>query len=437
MQRVLSFLLLAFLALAVRLLWLGMVPMAEAPDEVTHLWILRFISTNMRLPSGQEVLVAGPVAVYGSIPQLGYIPHLVALKVLPTFTEIIAARVGSLFMAIITVLLARSVAVRIFAGRPLLEWSLPLMLVFHPQLVFVGAYTNNDVTTCALSSAILLLLLDSLSSGLKYWRSLAIGVLTGWLALTKYSGYAIIPCVAIFLVVSGFLHRARLKQIFLHLIMVFGVAAGLSAWWFVRNSYEFHGDITGSRTMFQTWTDTYHRRVDAAGSPFRVLTQSRWWRMNFWSFWGWFGYMTRSLPRVIYYVYMGFVSLAFLGGARALYFMQTGRTSDTLSFAENPDDFGDERVKTAMWCLMWVCALINFAADVYGTASGVSGPQGRYFFSSEIPLLALMLSGLYNLPGRIIGKVAVVALVVYTIVCYLYATSFLYSLYGFSIFAPQ
>jgi hypothetical protein len=280
------------------------------------------------------------------------------------------------------------------------------------------------------------LLLDSLSSGLKYWRSLLIGVLTGWLALTKYSGYAVIPCIAIFLPIAGLLHGGRVKQIFAHLLVVGGVAGGLSSWWFVRNSYEFHGDITGSKTLFQTWTDAYHRKVDAAGSPFRVITQSRWWRMNFWSFWGWFGYMTRSLPRLIYYGYMVFVSLAFLGGAKTLYWMQTGRTSGDLSFAEDPDDVGDERIKSAFWALMWVCVAINFAADVYGTASGVSGPQGRYFFGSEIPLMALLLAGLHNLHGRL-GKVAVVALVVYTIGCYLYSTWYLYSLYQFSVFMPQ
>jgi 4-amino-4-deoxy-L-arabinose transferase-like glycosyltransferase len=435
MHRVVTWILLGFLTLIVRLLWLGMVPVAEAPDELTHLWVIRFLLAHMRLPSGQEVLAAGPVAVYGSIPQLGYVPHLIAIQVLPNLTDLIAARAGSLVMAIITVLLARAIALRIFAGKPLLEWSLPLVLVFHPQLVFVGAYANNDSTACALSSAILLLLIDSLTRGLRYWRSLLVGVLTGWLVLTKYSGYGVVPCVGIYLFVAGILRRVRLTQILAHLVVAFGTAAGLSGWWFVRNSYEFHGDITGSKTLFKTWTEAYHRKVDTAGSPLLVVTQSRWWRMNFFSFWGWFGYMTRSLPRLIYYGYLGFIELALFGQGYAFYRSRRGRDTIFPTFIGATAQSGSEQSKTAVWSLMWLCVLINFAMAVYGTASGVSGPQGRYFFSSEIPLMALLLAGLAKLPAKH-RRNAVVFFVVYNAFCYGYSTWYLYSLYGFSVFAP-
>jgi 4-amino-4-deoxy-L-arabinose transferase-like glycosyltransferase len=436
MHRVITWIFLAFLTLIVRLLWLGMVPVAEAPDELTHLWVIRFLLAHMRLPSGQEVLAAGPVAVYGSIPQLGYVPHLIAIQVLPNLTDLIAARAGSLVMVIITVLLARAIALRVFAGKPLLEWSLPLVLVFHPQLVFVGAYVNNDSTACALSSAILLLLIDSLARGLRYWRSLLVGILIGWLVLTKYSGFSVIPCAGIYLIVAGLLRRVRLTQIWAHLALTFGTAVGLSGWWFVRNSYEFHGDITGSNTLFKTWTEAYHRKVDAAGSPFLVVTQSRWWRMNFFSFWGWFGYMTRSLPRLIYYGYICFVSLSLFGFVHRSYRRRKNRGTRFPRFIGATAQSGSEQTKRAIWSLMWLCVLINFAMAVYGTASGVSGPQGRYFFSSEIPLMSLMLAGLAGLPAKY-RRGAILSFVGYNIFCYAYASWYLYSLYGFSIFAPS
>jgi len=419
MHRLRSVLLLAFIALLVRLVWLGMIPMAEAPDEITHLWVIRFLSEYLRLPSSQEVSAAGPLGVYGSIPQLGYLPHILALKVLPNFPEIIAARLGSVTLSLGTVLVARVLAQRIFPQEPLLAWSLPLVLVFHPQFVFIAVYANNDVTAVLLAAVILLVLVDTLLLGLNIWRGLTIGFFTGWLLLTKYSGYAVIACVLVFLPLAGILHRQGRKKIVLQLLAVSLTAFSLSGWWFVRNYYQYHGDLTGSLTLLHTWTEAYHRRVDAQGSILAVVRESRWWRMSFFSFWGWFGYMTRSLPRAVYYGYLAFVLLAVGGG---LSHIQKGAGHMTT------DGQHSQAVHKAIWGLLSFCLLINLFVLIYGTASGVSGPQGRYLFASEIPIIALLLAGLSKLPGRF-GRDSVIAFVAYNVFAYLYATWFLHSLY--------
>lgn len=71
-----GFALLAFAFVAVRLPWIFMVPMQEAPDEYAHYWVIKFLREHWRLPSAVEVHAGGPSAVYGSLPQLGYLPHV-------------------------------------------------------------------------------------------------------------------------------------------------------------------------------------------------------------------------------------------------------------------------------------------------------------------------------------------------------------------------
>ncbi|MBL0187841.1 MAG: hypothetical protein IPP97_19095 [Candidatus Obscuribacter sp.] len=66
---------LSLLFVALRLFWLFMVPMEQAPDEFSHYWVAKFLFQNQHLPSPAEMTAGGPSAVYGSLPQLGYLPH--------------------------------------------------------------------------------------------------------------------------------------------------------------------------------------------------------------------------------------------------------------------------------------------------------------------------------------------------------------------------
>ena len=58
---------------AVRLPWLYLVPMVEAPDEFSHFWVLKFMAEHCRLPEASEIFQGGPSAVYGSYPPMGYL----------------------------------------------------------------------------------------------------------------------------------------------------------------------------------------------------------------------------------------------------------------------------------------------------------------------------------------------------------------------------
>lgn len=419
--------LISFLTLLVRVPWMIMIPTVEAPDETTHVWVIQFCAEHLSLPALADIKQAGPVAVYGSIPQFGYLPHIALLRLLPGLNQLVTERLGSLLMALISVIVAYFVGRRVFLPDRLLALALPLLLIFHPQFVLVGAYANNDITACALSGLILILLIKTLDNGLRPAVSVVLGILLSWVVLSKYSALPLVPSSLFILGVAAWLHKTSLKTLLLNLFGMIAPVVFLTGMWFFRNYHEFEQDTTGTRTLHYIWTTTYHRKFDSYRPPWEIVIQSRWWRMNFFSFWGWFGYMTRSLPRPFYYGYLTFVVLAFCGGLKSL--------MGDLAFWRRPfsctsDETAPaaERAQPFIWLLFLLLSLANLLTSLAASSTGIAGPQGRYLFISLVPLMALLLGGLARLPGKW-ARFVVWALLAFNLATYIYSSVFLYSLY--------
>ncbi len=403
--------LIVFLALLARIPWMLLVPHAEAPDENTHFWVIQFIVNNLKLPDYQSVMTAGIEAVYGSIPQLGYLPHIFFLKLFAGFIAIdkwfYAARLGSILMGLIVVAVSYRIGQLLFSINRVAALALPLLVAFHPQFVFVTSYINNDATAAALSAVILLLLISAIKTGLNKSNVIGLSVFCAWLILSKYSGYCVLITVFVILLLVLYKYKDKLKEQFMLLIGLASVVALLTSWWFIRNYFQFAGDITGVKTMHSIWTLTYHRYLENFSSPIGVIFSSRFWRMLFFSFWGWFGYMTHALPRAIYYVYLSFVIMA------AVRFMRSKLKQEINWF----------------WLVLICCFVVNLAVCIYGTYSGVAGPQGRYLFPSEIPIMAMLIAGLNSLPGKW-SKYLTISFVAFNIFAYFYSTFYLLKLYS-------
>ncbi len=435
------------LAFLVRLPWLLMIPQVEAPDENTHLWVIEFIAKNFHLPGSDSIMNSGPQAVYGSIPQFGYLPHILFYKVfqhiLSANTIFYAARLGSLFMGLILVAAAYFIGRILFLPHHISALAVPLIIVFHPQFVFVTSYTNNDSTCAALSALILLILIVGLRRGLNTWLVLSLSICSSLLALSKYSGYSTLLLIALVLPVIVYLHKQRLKQQIVLFVLLALLTLMMTTWWFTHNYFEFNGDITGVKTMHKIWSFTYHKHLKEFETPLAILFTSSFWRMLFFSFWGWFGYMTRSLPRVIYYTYLLFVIVSIVRFADSLVdkihknkFDLPKQIKDLFILKENiksQEALGISEsiqwTRNWAWVLILGCFILNFSMCVYGLYSGVAGPQGRYLFPSEVSIIAMLVAGLsarYNKWSQTL----VLTFIAFNFVVYCYASYYLLSLYG-------
>lgn len=405
----------------VRLPFIFTVPMQEAPDEFAHYWVIRFMREHLALPSAADVTAGGPSAVYGSLPQLGYLPHVAIALITPPNELALYARFGSLLMGLVLLYAAYHVGRGIFEKKPLLAFALPTLIVFHPQLAFLHAYSNSDSTSSALGAVILLLAIKSVRSGLTIRLGIAIGLLMGWLALSKYSGLGVMPAVGLTLIAAAVLNKTPLPHAVASLASCAAAAAAVSGWWFVRNYHEFAGDFTGTLTMYRSWASTFHREMEYQVSASRIIKDFRWWRMMFFSFWGLFGYMTKYMWRPIYIVYLGYLLIAAAGLAKGAY--TWGKTKvGQLSAADLS--------KLVIWCCMLLTVLLNLAAMIWASTKNLGGPQGRYLFPSEIPVMALLLLGMSRFSERWTRWLVFSFIGFNAIVC-VGAWFWLFSMYGF------
>lgn len=418
---------LCLLFLAVRVPFIFTIPMVEAPDEYAHFWVLRFMHDNMRLPSAIEVAAGGPSAVYGSLPQFGYIPHILVGSIFHANDFVLFARFGSLLMGVVLLYCAYGLGRELFPRQRLLALALPLAVIFHPQLAFVHSYMNNDATSSAVASVILLMAVRSLRQGLEMRRSLVMGLLIGWLALTKYSGLGILPSIAVCLIGAAVINRVPLTTALANFAACGTVAAGVCGWWFVRNVHEFGGDLLGTKTMYSSWAKTFDRPQTYYLPATHIIKNTRWWRMMFFSFWGMFGYMNKYMWRPIYFAYLGYVCVAGVGFANLV----RGWIGN---LKHSPASDGapalSQKANTVAWSALTLAVVLNLAAMVWASTTNLGGPQGRYLFTSELPVLALIIAGLNNC-GKRVGVPLVMSFLIFNALVCIGAWFWLYGLYGF------
>lgn len=414
----LSFLVAVFIAS--RFLWTFILPMSEAPDEETHFWVVRFLSTTHRLPAFEDLEQQGAAAIYGSLPPFGYVPHLLFCLTQPAQFMPLLSRCGSILMGTILLICSYKTAALVFPQNNVCRLALPWMIIFHPQLAFLHAYTNNDSTSSSLASLLLLLALQTLQGGFSSTRTVFMGFLGGWLSITKYAGLAVLPAVALATLAGIRLHAVPLSVYLPSCLTALVLFLGTGSWWFIHNATEFGGDFSGTQTMYRRWALLNNKDINYYLAPEKILLSLRWWRLTFFSFWGLFGYMNIYLWRPIYLIYTSFLLLAAGGGIKS-----TARLIQAIKVRATTDE-----LKTRLiWFTLIACVITNAAASIWASTTNLGGPQGRYFFTSEIPILCLLIAGLYNV-GAKTGKYLVITFVAFTAAAFFWSWGTLFLRYG-------
>lgn len=391
---------LILLYFVLRLPWVFTLPITEAPDEGNHFWVCQFLTTHLRLPTGQEVLAAGGPAEYGSLPQFGYLPNVLFSLFGNDTTMPVLSRIGSVVAGIPTLLAAFLTGKEIFSNSRFRALALPLLIVLHPQLVFTQSYTNTDATTVSLASVSIYLVVRAIKRGLSMKVSLILGFLLGWMALSKHTGLSVVPAIGLGVIAATF-GRGEAAASALKKIAAAGcVFAATCGWWFVRNYYEFSGDFLGSRTMYETWSKILPRKDGVIVHPWPQVHQLGWWRFVFFDFFGLFGYMNRYVYRPVYIVYLLYVLSALAGWVG---FLKLKTSSLSMDSGMN------DRLEKMIWLIFLLCPLLNLAAMITATLLKVTGPHGRYLFPSIIPIDALLIAGFFRLGDRF-GKWATLSL---------------------------
>lgn len=408
---------------AVRLVWMLMIPISEAPDEGAHYWMVSFIGEHYRFPDLADMQREPGSAYYGALPPLAYLPHVLFTWMLPALRVASAARLGSLFMGAVTVGFGWLTARQMFPGRNHLALAAAIILICHPQLAFVQAYTNNDAGTAAVASAIIYGLVQMIKNGLNIKNSAFMGISLGWLLMSKFCGYCLLPAIAVGIGLSAVMHhkQSSIKKLAACLVLIVALALPPALAWYLRNYFVFH-DVFGVKTMLAVWSGHYHI-VLAPMFGWPAINHAAWRRIALMSFWGLFGNLDRQLPEWQYTSFNVFIAGALGGWLLLLLKKSPCRNAAWFSGKGQP----------VVWALLAACVLLDLAGIITGsTAVNAAGPpQGRYLFPAELPIIFLLFGGLSSLPR--LGKYAPYALSAFSVLCFSWATLMLYPLYGFDI----
>jgi Dolichyl-phosphate-mannose-protein mannosyltransferase len=278
-----------FLYFIVRLPWLITLPIEQAPDEPNHFWVVHYIARHMSLPTFEVVHNTGPAAEYGALPPLGYIPHVLLTALAPDNLAPTISRLGSLIVGAAVPWVAVLLGKELFPRCRYLALALPLLAAFHPQLVFVNSYTNNDSMATALASVIIYMLIRGVKNGLSVGRTAAIGALFGILGLSKHTGLSVGPAVLSGITIAGWANTLSTVQIFTRILAFCATFIAACGWFFVHNFFEFKGDVLGTKTMYESWITILPRENGQVVHPWPRASQIGWWRYVFFDFVGLFG----------------------------------------------------------------------------------------------------------------------------------------------------
>jgi Dolichyl-phosphate-mannose-protein mannosyltransferase len=395
-----------FLYFIVRLPWLITLPIEQAPDEPNHFWVVHYIARHMSLPTFEVVHNTGPAAEYGALPPLGYIPHVLLTALAPDNLAPTISRLGSLIVGAAVPWVAVLLGKELFPRCRYLALALPLLAAFHPQLVFVNSYTNNDSMATALASVIIYMLIRGVKNGLSVGRTAAIGALFGILGLSKHTGLSVGPAVLSGITIAGWANTLSTVQIFTRILAFCATFIAACGWFFVHNFFEFKGDVLGTKTMYESWITILPRENGQVVHPWPRASQIGWWRYVFFDFVGLFGYMDRYMWRPVYFVYLGYFVAAITGWCNQKF--RSSLTDPALEPHRNASVADPMQKETAVWMLIVAFPICNLLANLAATITNVTGPHGRYLFPSELCILALTIAGL----GRLkIGKALVISLV--------------------------
>jgi 4-amino-4-deoxy-L-arabinose transferase-like glycosyltransferase len=254
----------------------------------------------------------------------------------------------------------------IFPRQPALAAGAAALIAFNPQFIYLSGAINNDIAAALTGTAVLWACIRLVRRGPSRRGEVMMGVLYGLALMTKFNLLALLALIelayllAVWRMQPGERSRTRPWHAFLRSnLIVLGLAALISGWWFVRNQV-LYGDPAGLSILNELW----------AGRPFAeglwAIPQGLPYLWS--SVWGRFGYGQLPLPEAVYQGLFWFCAAALAG------LLVIPHRDDTLP----------------VLALLVTSVLIFTAWVIYYIAIQPAGAMGRFLFPC-LPAFALLV----------------------------------------------
>jgi hypothetical protein len=294
------------------------------------------------------------------------------------------ARLVSTALGVLAVVAAYGIALEFFPERRWLALGAAALTAFNPMFLFTAARVSNDAAVTAFGSLAVWGAVRLAVRGLS-WRGLALaGAALGLAVLSKLSGIVLGPALVLALLldvlrvghykVGHLLRKDQLLRLFVNALVLFGAAALVCGWWFVRN-LVLYGELMGTDAWL---SHTATVRPEPIGF-FDVVPFLQGLEMSYWAMFGWFNIAAAPW---MYKVWWTLVRLAGFGLVFVLVDQWTPRRSS--------------RAVQAGLVVLALSFLLIFGS-VWRFIMIVLGSQGRYLMPATAAISVLVVLGLDRL----------------------------------------
>ena len=293
----------------------------------------------------------------GDVGQFAKLPHLhgVALAVY-------AVRWMTVLIGAGVVWLTYRIGREVFPDRPALAVGGAALVAFNPQFIYLSGAVNNDIPAALCSVAVLLVCVRLVRDGPSVRTDLTLGVLYGVSLLTKFHLLALLVLIELAYLIAVWPTRDWRAFVRGSLVVV-GLAALISGWWFWRNQV-LYGEPTGFQRVTELWG--VRNPLKSWGTLTIELPYA--WS----SLWGRFGYGQVPLPDIVYR------GLAWLAAAGVLGLI-------LLLYRHLRSAIRNSQI------LLLLTSVLLFAAILFAyILVSPAGAMGRFFFPG-LPAFALLL----------------------------------------------
>jgi Dolichyl-phosphate-mannose-protein mannosyltransferase len=234
-----------------------------APDEGLQYW------TVMRYADGDFSSWPTSGSIYSAYPPTAYALHAVTLalaRVVPgaatterfpsswwRLRRYAAARLGSVILGVLTVLLA-ACAAGAWTGSRLVAIASGAAIALYPQLVFVNGYVNADAFTIATGAGLWLAVSQWASGGEGRAGMALVGAAAGLVVLGKPSGYATLVPTALWVLDA----RRRGRLVWADLVRTAGATMLVTFPVLAANAFRNQGDPLGLAKYRELLATSYH-----------------------------------------------------------------------------------------------------------------------------------------------------------------------------------
>lgn len=303
----------------ITIFWIHLIPYPDAPDENIHFERnVKFILDNKRLPIAgtddfdlieplRENSFGGVSYTYSynNSPQMNYLISAAMVKIItairPDISTPIASRYASFLWGISFVFFLFQIMYHITRDRHISTW-VTILVAFIPQVIFISAYTNQDIHSLAISAILMYTLLrfiDLKSNKNLIWFSIACALLL----VAKLNYYVYIPFVAGYFLYAIIVKKEFKFRYFIKISVVVGsISFILSGFWFFRNYILYDGDILGQQYLTELATKLHGpaNPQSFSLSSLTYLFSIDYFYRVFKSFFAWFSWLGIALEDVYY-----------------------------------------------------------------------------------------------------------------------------------------